>query len=107
MFRTAHIVPLVALITLSSCATDPLNGRNDAEVKTVAGIGAGAALGALAGKAAGGSAFGGAVAGAFVGGAVGAVLPKGKRRDYYRDTRGSCYYVDSKGRPRYVRPTRC
>ena len=46
----------------------------------------------------------GAVAGAVLGGVLGAVI---NNRQYYRDTRGYCYYVDSQGRPIYDYNTRC
>ena len=46
----------------------------------------------------------GAVVGAILGGVAGAVI-KGKQ--YYRDTRGYCYYVDQYGRPVYDYNVRC
>ena len=46
----------------------------------------------------------GAVVGAVLGGIAGAVI---KGRQYYRDTRGYCYYVDQYGRPVYDYNTRC
>ena len=46
----------------------------------------------------------GAVAGAILGGVLGAVI---NNRQYYRDTRGYCYYVDQYGRPIYDYNTRC
>jgi hypothetical protein len=42
--------------------------------------------------------------GAAVGGVAGAVI---KGRQYYRDTRGYCYYVDQYGNPIYDYNTRC
>jgi len=39
-----------------------------------------------------------------LGGVLGAVI-KGKQ--YYRDTRGYCYYVDSNGNPVYDYNVRC
>lgn len=107
MLRTAQLAPFAMLLALSACATDPKTGRNALVNRTLVGAGAGAALGALAGQAAGGRAFEGAVVGSVVGGVVGGVLPPAGNRTYYRDTKGSCYYVDSKGRPRYVQNTRC
>jgi hypothetical protein len=50
------------------------------------------------------SPIGGAVAGAVLGGVLGAVV---NGRQYYRDTRGYCYYVDQYGRPVYDYNTRC
>ena len=46
----------------------------------------------------------GAVVGAVLGGVAGAVI-KGKQ--YYRDTRGYCYYVDQYGNPIYDYNVRC
>ena len=46
----------------------------------------------------------GALAGAVLGGVLGAVI---KGRQYYRDTRGYCYYVDQYGQPHYDYNTRC
>ena len=46
----------------------------------------------------------GAVVGAILGGVTGAVI---KGRQYYRDTRGYCYYVDQYGNPIYDYNARC
>ena len=74
-----------------------------ASAATGAAVGAGA--GALAGSVLPGiGTAGGAAVGAVVGGAVGLVVG-GKQ--YYRDTRGYCYYVDSAGQPHYNYNTRC
>jgi hypothetical protein len=72
-------------------------------------IATGAAVGAVGGAVAGAvipgvSTVGGAVAGAILGGVLGAVI---KGRQYYRDTRGYCYYVDQYGQPQYDYNTRC
>ena len=72
-------------------------------------IATGAAVGAVGGAVAGAvipgvSTVGGAVAGAILGGVLGAVV---KGRQYYRDTRGYCYYVDQYGQPHYNYNTRC
>ena len=69
----------------------------------------GAAVGAVGGAVAGAVSAGvkpgeGAVAGAILGGVLGAVI---KGRQYYRDTRGYCYYVDQYGHPVYDYNTRC
>ena len=40
----------------------------------------------------------GAIAGAILGGVLGATV---NGRQYYRDTRGYCYYVDQYGQPHY------
>jgi hypothetical protein len=50
------------------------------------------------------SPVGGAVAGAILGGVLGAVV---NNRQYYRDTRGYCYYVDQYGQPHYSYDVRC
>ena len=72
-------------------------------------IATGAAVGAVGGAVAGAvipgvSTVGGAVAGAILGGVLGAVV---NGRQYYRDTRGYCYYVDQYGQPHYNYNTRC
>ena len=46
----------------------------------------------------------GAVVGAVLGGVAGAVI---KGQQYYRDTRGYCYYVDQYGNPIYDYNVRC
>ena len=51
-----------------------------------------------AGRAATGAAIGG------IGGVLGATV---NGRQYYRDTRGYCYYVDQYGQPHYDYNTRC
>ena len=69
-----------------------------------AGAAVGAVGGAIASKALGGSAVGGAIAGAVLGGVLGATI---NGRQYYRDTRGYCYYVDQYGQPHYSYDVRC
>src|ERR687898_618991 len=87
MKKVALGVALAA--SLSACATnpygynDPYYGNNNDQTRRAA---TGAALGAA----------GGAALGAVVGG-----------KQYYRDTRGYCYYVDQYGRPVYDYNTRC
>jgi hypothetical protein len=49
-------------------------------------------------------AAGGAIAGAILGGVLGATV---NGRQYYRDTRGYCYYVDQYGQPHYNYNVRC
>jgi hypothetical protein len=69
------------------------------------GAAVGAATGAVAGAILPGvSPVGGAIAGAVLGGVLGATV---NGRQYYRDTRGYCYYVDQYGRPHYNYNTRC
>jgi hypothetical protein len=72
-------------------------------------VATGAAVGAVAGGVVGAvvpgvSTVGGAVAGAILGGVLGATV---NGRQYYRDTRGYCYYVDQYGNPHYDYNTRC
>jgi hypothetical protein len=79
-------------------------GTNSQGANVAAGAAVGAVGGAIAGKALGGSAVTGAVAGAILGGVLGASI---NGRQYYRDTRGYCYYVDQYGQPHYDYNTRC
>ena len=72
-------------------------------------VATGAAVGALGGAAVGAVVPGvspvqGAVAGAILGGVLGATV---NGRQYYRDTRGYCYYVDQYGQPHYSYDIRC
>src|SRR4051812_42682125 len=65
----------------------------------------GAVAGGIAGAVIPGVSVGqGALAGAVLGGVLGAVV---RGRQYYRDTRGYCYYVDQYGQPHYNYNTRC
>ena len=95
--------PLAAALSLAGCATSSTSTR------TVAGAGIGAGIGAVAGTAVGAGPFEGAVLGAAAGGAVGALVkgPLFHGRDYRRDTKGYCYYVDRKGRVVYDYKARC
>lgn len=100
-------VPLA--LTISACASDPYGAPPDAGKRAIVGAAAGAAVGALAGTALGGDPVSGAGLGAIAGGAVGALVP-GKifqGRQYYKDTRGYCYYIDRNGRPQYDGTVRC
>lgn len=76
------------------------NGYNNNQGASVA---TGAAIGAVGGALVTHS-VGGAVAGAVLGGVLGAVV---NGHQYYRDTRGYCYYVDQYGNPRYSYDIRC
>ena len=68
-------------------------------------IATGAADGAVAGAVIPGLSVGqGAVAGAILGGVLGATV---NGRQYYRDMRGYCYYVDQYGQPHYSYDIRC
>ena len=90
-------------LALGGCATNPQNDHMIASEATGAAIGAGA--GAVAGSILPGIGTGaGAVAGALLGGVVGAVIGG---HQYYRDTRGYCYYVDKYGQPHYNYNVRC
>ena len=93
----------VSSLTLGGCATNPAYDHQVASTATGAAVGAGA--GALAGAVLGGVGVGtGAAVGAVLGGAIGAVIGG---RQYYRDTRGYCYYVDRYGQPHYNYSVRC
>lgn len=90
-------------LALSGCATNSPYDHQVASTATGAAIGAGA--GALAGSVLPGVGTGaGAIAGAVLGGVVGAVVGG---HQYYRDTRGYCYYVDQYGQPHYSYNIRC
>ena len=113
MKKTAITAALAASIAVSGCATsspygynDPYYGNNNDQARRAAtGAAIGAAGGAAVGAVVGGvSPIEGAVAGAVLGGVLGAVV---KGRQYYRDTRGYCYYVDQYGQPHYNYNTRC
>jgi uncharacterized protein YcfJ len=97
------VVPL-----LGGCATDSYGGYN-AGNRAMVGAVAGGALGALAGQAMGGNAVTGAAAGMVLGGAAGALIkgPVIHGRQYYRDSRGYCYYIDAYGRAQYEPSVRC
>jgi hypothetical protein len=80
------------------------NGNNSA-ANVATGAAVGAVGGAIAGKIIPGVSTGqGAIAGAILGGVLGATV---NGRQYYRDTRGYCYYVDQYGQPHYSYDIRC
>jgi hypothetical protein len=91
-------------LSLSACATnDPY--RNDQARRAATGAAVGAAGGAVLGAVVPGvSTIEGAVIGGIAGAVLGAVV---NGRQYYRDTRGYCYYVDQYGRPVYDYNVRC
>ncbi len=95
-------------LALPGCATDPYGtgyNSNPQAQRAVTGAAIGGALGAATGAVVGGvSPIEGAAVGAILGGVAGAVI-KGKQ--YYRDTRGYCYYVDQYGNPIYDYNARC
>lgn len=79
--------------------------RNSTGANVATGAAVGAATGAVAGAVLPGISVGqGAVAGAILGGVLGATV---NGRQYYRDTRGYCYYVDQYGQPHYRYDVRC
>jgi hypothetical protein len=79
--------------------------NNSQAGNAAAGAVLGAAGGAIAGAVLPGVSPGaGAVAGAILGGVIGASI-NGKQ--YYRDTRGYCYYVDQYGQAHYDYNVRC
>ena len=90
-------------LAVGGCTTDPYANHQIAGTATGAAIGAGA--GAVAGSILPGIGTGaGAAVGAVLGGVAGAVI---SGHQYYRDTRGYCYYVDSAGQPQYNYNVRC
>jgi uncharacterized protein YcfJ len=111
MKKLAVTSALAATLSLSACATtpgynDPYYGNRNTQGSNVA---SGAAIGGVAGAVVGAVVPGvnpvtGAIAGAVLGGVAGAVI---NNRQYYRDTRGYCYYVDRNGNPIYDYNTRC
>ncbi len=111
--RKLGFAVLVAVgIATTGCATSPYGydpyygGYQNDQARRAA---TGAAIGGVSGAAIGAVVPGvnpiqGAVAGAVLGGVLGAVI---KGRQYYRDTRGYCYYVDQYGQPHYDYNVRC
>jgi len=92
-----------ASLALCGCATNPAYDHQIAGTATSAVIGAG--VGAVAGSVLPGIGTGaGAVVGGVLGGTIGAII---SGRQYYRDTRGYCYYVDDRGQPRYNYDAHC
>ena len=118
MKRLAITAALASSIALTGCATQqpygydpygynqqPYYGQNDQARRAATGAAVGGAAGALGGAIIPGvSTVEGAIAGAVLGGVLGAVV---NNRQYYRDTRGYCYYVDQYGRPHYDYNVRC
>ena len=111
MKRLILIAAVASILPLSACATDPYGYNNDPYRQNSQGgrVATGAVVGAVVGGVAGAvipgvSTVEGAIAGGIAGAVIGAVV-KGKQ--YYRDTRGYCYYVDQYGRPVYDYNTRC
>jgi len=106
MKRLVFASVIASGVALSGCATDPYGHPYESQGARVA---TGAAIGGASGAVVGAVVPGvnpvtGAVVGAVLGGVIGAVV-KGKQ--YYRDTRGYCYYVDQYGNPIYDYNVRC
>ena len=108
---------VAASVAATGCATYPNNGygydpyynhgyyTKNTATRAATGAAVGAVGGAIAGAVIPGVSTGeGALAGAVLGGVLGAVV---NGRQYYRDTRGYCYYVDQYGQPHYDYNTRC
>jgi uncharacterized protein YcfJ len=108
VYKASLIFVLATAGTLGGCATDPY-GRSSVEGRTTAGVLVGGALGALAGRAVGLDPVSGAAIGAVAGGAAGYAIkgPLIGNRQYYRDSRGYCYYVDPSGQTQYDPNVRC
>lgn len=104
MKRAILLSAVAGSLAVSACTSDPY--YNDQQARRAA---TGAAIGAVGGAVVGAVVPGvnpvtGAVVGGVLGGVAGAVI---KGRQYYRDTRGYCYYVDSHGNPIYDYNVRC
>ena len=100
---------MLATPLLGACATDPY-GHRSVEGRTTTGVLVGGALGALAGSAVGLDPVSGAAVGMVAGGAAGYAIkgPVRRGRQYYKDSRGYCYYVDRAGVSHYDEPpVRC
>ena len=101
---------LAAGLTVTGCATnrygDPYYGGGSSQAgRAATGAAVGAAVGAGVGAVVPGvSTVEGAVAGGIAGAVLGAVV---NGRQYYRDTRGYCYYVDRNGQPVYDYNAKC
>ena len=103
MTRLLVSAAVASSLALGGCASTPASDHAIASTATGAVIGAGA--GALAGSVLPGIGTGaGAAVGAVLGGVAGAVIGG---HQYYRDTRGYCYYVDQYGQPHYDYNVRC
>ena len=102
MKRLVLASAIASSIAVTGCATNPY-GYNDGYRYDDQGrrVATGAVVGAVV---PGVNPITGAVVGAVLGGVAGAVI---KGRQYYRDTRGYCYYVDQYGNPIYDYNTRC
>jgi len=106
MKRLVLASAIASSIAVTGCASDPYGYNSDPQARrAVTGAAIGGASGAVVGAVVPGvNPVTGAVVGAVLGGVIGAVV-KGKQ--YYRDTRGYCYYVDQNGNPVYDYNVRC
>jgi len=123
MRKFGLVAALAASVAVTGCATypnqygyDPYGynngyynngyyGGSSQASRAATGAAVGAVGGAIAGKIIPGvNTTTGAVAGAILGGVLGATV---NGRQYYRDTRGYCYYVDQYGQPHYSYDVRC
>ena len=106
MKRLVLASAIAASVAVTGCATDPYGYNSNPQAqRAVQGAALGGLVGAATGAVVGGvSPVEGALVGAALGGVAGAVI-KGKQ--YYRDTRGYCYYVDQYGNPIYDYNVRC
>ena len=102
MKRLIFSAAAASSLALGGCAT----AAQDRQVAAVGtGVVIGASVGAVAGSVIPGIGTGaGAAVGGILGSFVGAVV---HGRQYYRDTRGYCYYVDKYGQPQYNYDVRC
>ena len=103
--RFQFLTPALSVaVCLGGCAT----GGSQREVT---GAAVGAAFGGAAGLAMGGPTEGllGATLGGVVGAAVGGLVkgPIINQRQYYRDTRGFCYWMDQDGGMHYDETVSC
>ena len=90
-------------LAIGACTSDPYRDHVVASGATGAVIGAG--VGAVAGSVIPGIGTGaGAAVGGVLGGTIGAIVGD---RQYYRDTRGYCYYVDQNRQVHYNYQVRC
>ena len=89
--KVTFLSALPFALTLSACATNSYGEGPNAGKRAIYGAGAGAAIGA--------------VAGGTIGAAISPSVVNG--RQYYRDTRGYCYYIDRDGQPQYDGTVRC
>ncbi len=108
MKKTILAAAVASVLPLAACSTygnDPYGQNNEATRRAATGAAAGAVGGAVLGAVIPGvSTVQGAIAGGIAGAVLGSVI---RGRQYYRDTRGYCYYVDQYGRPVYDYNVRC